>query len=106
MLLTTPNVENAASKASFIRSGSFLWFTEQDYKGQGHIMPLTQWQIHKVFTEAGFRFHWTGSFGEGASRLVKSPRLSLLAKLIALISSGDPELAKEIFVIVLEKPKD
>lgn len=105
MILSTPNVENAASKASFIRSGSFLWFTEQDYTEQGHMTPLTQWQIHKIFTEAGFRFLWAGSFGEQASFLVGSPRLGLLAWLVALVSTIDPQLAGEIFVAVLEKPE-
>lgn len=104
MILSTPNVENAASKASFIRSGSFLWFTEQDYAGQGHITPLTQWQIHKAFTEAGFRFLWTGSFGERASRLAGSPRLEVLARLVTLVSTINSQLAGEIFVAVLEKP--
>lgn len=104
MILTTPNIENPASKASFIRTGSFLWFTEQDYKGQGHIMPLTQWQIHKSFSEAGFCFPWAGSFGEGASRMVKSPRLNLLSKIVTLISATDSKLNGEIFVTVLEKP--
>ena len=103
MILSTPNVENAASKASFIRSGSFLWFTEQDYAEQGHITPLTQWQIDKAFTEAGFRFLWKGSFGERASHLAGSPRLEVLARLVALISTIDSQLAGEIFVAVLEK---
>ena len=104
MLLTTPNIENAGSKTAFIRSGSFLWFNEEDYINQGHITPLTQWQIKKSFEEAGFKFIWTGSFGEGATRLGGSPRLTLLAKLIAMLSTTDPELSREIFVAVVEKP--
>jgi 2-polyprenyl-3-methyl-5-hydroxy-6-metoxy-1,4-benzoquinol methylase len=104
MVLSTPNVDSTASKASFIRSGSFLWFTEADYEAHGHITPLTQWQIHKAFSEAGFRFLWKGSFGGGASQLVGSPRLKLLARLVDLISAADSQLAGEIFVAALEKP--
>ncbi|MGA8148701.1 MAG: methyltransferase domain-containing protein [Gallionellaceae bacterium] len=104
MVLSTPNVDTAASKASFIRSGSFLWFTEKDYEGHGHITPMTQWQLHKVFTEAGFRFLWKESYGEGASQLVGSPRLRLLTRLVGLISPADSQLAGEIFVAVLVKP--
>lgn len=104
MVLSTPNVESAASKASFVRSGQFLWFTEEDYLGQGHITPLTHWQIRKAFSESGLEFLWTGSFGAGASRLAGSPRLGLLAKVIAMISTSDPGLGGEIFVAVLEKP--
>ena len=104
LLLSTPNVENPGSKASFLRSGMFLWFTEADYEGQGHITPLTQWQMHKAFTEAGFVFKWKGSFGEGASRVSGSPRLQWLSKIVALLSATDPLLSKEIFVAALEKP--
>jgi hypothetical protein len=106
MLLSTPNLENAGSKASFLRSGFFLWFHEEDHEGHGHITPLTQWQIEKAFFEAGFRFRWKGSFGESASGLAGSPRLRLLARLVAMISSADPQLSGEIFVAILEKPRE
>ena len=79
ILLSTPNIENAGSKASFIRSGHFTWFAEKDYLGHGHITPLTHWQLDKSFLEAGFRFLWKGSYGSGASQLSGSPRLRLLA---------------------------
>lgn len=104
MVFSTPNIENAGSKASFIRSGYFLWFRDKDYAGHGHITPLTQWQIHMAFSEAGFHFRWKGSFGEGASEIRGSPRLRLLARFIALISCNDPQLGQEIFVAVVEKP--
>lgn len=104
ILLSTPNVESSGSKASFIRSGSFCWFSEKDYYSQGHITPLTQWQIDKSFAEAGFGFLWKGSFGERASQLSGSPRLRLLARAVALLSSTDPLLAREIFVAIAEKP--
>ena len=104
LILSTPNVENAGAKASFIRSGHFLWFNEKDYEGQGHITPLTQWQLKKSFAEAGLQFLWKGSFGEGASQLSGSPRLRLMAGLVKLLASIDPLLGHEIFVAVLKKP--
>lgn len=104
MILTTPNVDSPYSKAAFIRGGTFLWFSEADYKGHGHITPITQWQLKKSFGEAGFKFLWTGSYGEGASLLKGSHRLQLLAKLFAAISTEDPSLSREIFVMVIEKP--
>ncbi|MDE2150480.1 MAG: hypothetical protein KGJ55_11785, partial [Gammaproteobacteria bacterium] len=82
----------------------FLWFEKADYVGHGHITPLTQWQIHDAFTEAGLRFLWRGSFGAGASQLAGSPRLRLLARLVALLSALPRELGGEIYVAVLEKP--
>lgn len=104
LVISTPNVESAGSKASFVRSGSFLWFSDQDYDDQGHITPLTQWQIHKAFSEAGFQFRWKGSFGDGVRKIGGSPRLRMLAKLLAMFSSSDSQLGGEIFVAVLQKP--
>jgi SAM-dependent methyltransferase len=103
MILTTPNVDSPASKASFLRSGRFAWFTEHDYREQGHITPLTQWQIGDCFREAGFSFVWRGSFGQEHSRLAGSPRLRWLAKLACALSSTEDGLSGEIFVAVLEK---
>ena len=104
LIVSTPNVENAGAKASFIRSGHFLWFDEHDYEGQGHITPLTQWQMTRSFSEAGLRFLWQGSFGDGASRLGGSPRLRIIAHLIKLLASIDQALSREIYVAVLERP--
>jgi len=106
MLLSTPNVVGTASRALFARSGSFFWFDEEDYLEHGHITPLLPWQIHKASEEAGFRFRWKGSFGEVADQMAGWPRLRLLASLIAAVSTLDPQLAKEIFVAVLQKPSE
>ncbi len=103
LLLLTPNVENPRSKAMFVRSGTFAWFTDRDYEGHGHISPLTQWQLHKVFREAGFRIVWKGSFGESSTVFGWFSRVGLFATLVKLVSAIDGEMDKEIFVAVLEK---
>jgi cyclopropane fatty-acyl-phospholipid synthase-like methyltransferase len=104
LLVSTPNVENPRSKAMFVRSGTFNWFTDRDYDGHGHISPLTHSQLDKIFSEAGFRFVWRGSFGPGLTRSGMLSRAGLFAALVKLVSSIDGELDKEIFVAVLEKP--
>ena len=104
MLLSTPNVESAASITSLMRTGLFTWFLEANYHGDGHISPLTHWVIHKSFEEAGFRLISRSSFGEMADRYKGSPRLALLEKVIGLLSTKSPDLSKEIYVIALEKP--
>lgn len=105
MVLSTPNVENAVSKALFIHSSSFMWFAEKDYEGEGHITPLTQSQIHKVFTEAGFVFRWRGSFGDEAERVIaNSEQLKRLTRIVRSFSTVEEQLAREIYVAVLEKP--
>jgi 2-polyprenyl-3-methyl-5-hydroxy-6-metoxy-1,4-benzoquinol methylase len=105
MILTTPNLENSGSVASFIRSGNFLWFTDADYASQGHITPISPWQIRRSFQEAGFHFIWTGSYGKNASRLAGSPRLRALALLVKLASGTDSAYTGEIFVSVLERQR-
>ena len=105
MVLSTPNVENAVSKALFIQSNYFMWFADKDYEGEGHITPLTQSQIHRIFTEAGFVFRWKGSFGDEAERITTSSvKLRLLTRLVRFFSTLEVQLAREIFVAVLEKP--
>ncbi len=103
LILSTPNLNNPASFASFVRSGRFLWFGDVDYEVQGHITPITQWQIDKSFSEAGFKSIWRGSFGEGHSLAAGSPRLIMLSKLLSKLSGSDPDLSGEIYVIIFEK---
>jgi cyclopropane fatty-acyl-phospholipid synthase-like methyltransferase len=103
IILSTPNIESSASVASFLRSGCFAWFSDDDYVNQGHITPLSQWQMEKVFTEAGFKFLWKGSFGDGLRTTAGSPRLRFLAKALSIFSTKESTLRGEIFVCVLEK---
>jgi cyclopropane fatty-acyl-phospholipid synthase-like methyltransferase len=104
MVLTTPNVDSPASKASFLRFGTFYWFDDERYDIDGHITPLTQWQLDKAFTEAGFCFLWKGSFGDAMRHTAGSPRLRLVAELISRAGRLERELHGEIFVAVLERP--
>lgn len=103
LILSTPNLQNSGSIASFARTGSFLWFSDSDYELQGHISPLSAWQIEHCLTEAGFSLIWSGSFGKGASRLAGSPRLTMLAKLIDSLSGIPVEQRGEIYVCVAAK---
>jgi len=105
MLLTTPNIDSATSKAWFLRFGTFFWFDDARYRNDGHITPITQWQIDKAFTEAGFTFLWKGSFGDPLRPTIGSLRFRLLAKVISWISKQDARLGGEIFVAALEKPR-
>ena len=103
-ILSTPNIDSPASIASFLRSGTFLWFSDTEYQVDGHITPLSQWQLHKCLSEAGFLFRWKGSFGDAEQRIEGSPRLTLLTKGVKRLTSRSSDLEGEIFVAVLEKP--
>ncbi len=103
VVLSTPNIDCIASIVSFLRNGTFQWFSDLDYQRQGHITPLTQWQIHKCFLEAGFAIRWTGSYGNRDGHHEGSPRLLFLGKLLDRISVLKPQLKNQIFVAILEK---
>lgn len=104
VILSTPNVDCVPSIVSAMRTGTFQWFGETNYKRDGHITPLTQWQIDKCFKEAGFTFLWTGSYGDRDGWLRGSPRLLLLSKLIDRMTTLRNDLKNQIFVAVIEKP--
>lgn len=106
VILSTPNVDSVASIVSFMRNGTFQWFSDTNYIKDGHITPLTQWQIGKSFVEAGFEFDWTGSFGDPIEWLRGSPRLLLLSKLIDFLTTHKQDLKNQIFVAALEKPNE
>ena len=54
LVLSTPNIANPVSQAMFLRSGQFQWFSDTDYREQGHITPLSPWVLEKALQEAGF----------------------------------------------------
>ena len=103
VVLSTPNLQSSGSLASFIRSGEFLWFSDSDYKIQGHITPLTSWQIGHCLREAKFRPLWIGSFGTGSSKIAGSPRLKMLARIIEIFSAAPASMNGEVFVCIAQK---
>ncbi len=104
VLLTTPNIDSIPSKILFLSSGSFLWFEDQQYRSDGHISPLSQGQLQKIFSEAGFSLVAQSSFGSRFERLSGSPRLKLLTWLLGALFAPQPGLGGEIYVVVFERP--
>ena len=104
VILSTPNVDTAPSVARFLRSGHYQWFDEENYRDDGHITPLSQGQIDKCFTEAGFAINWKGSFGERTMLLRGSPRMMLMSFLLDKLMPLNDSLKQQIFVAVLQKP--
>ncbi len=55
VLLTTPNASGLYSRLRFFFTGQMAMFTDDAYASpNGHITPLTAWQLEKVFMENGF----------------------------------------------------
>lgn len=106
LILSTPNIDSPESQAAFIFRGTYLWFADDDYSREGHIMPLAQWTLRKAFAEAGFDFVWSGSFGRGSRKFKRAPHIKLLAMLVWLFSARKGRPGGQIFVAVLEKRAD
>lgn len=104
LLLSTPNLDTAASIAMFMRDLSFQWFAEDDYARDGHITPLSQWQLQKCHTEAGFTRVWEGSVGDPYGRVRGSPRMLWLARAIDLLMRRERGLRRQIYVALYQKP--
>lgn len=103
LVISTPNLDNAASIAGFIRSSTFQWFGDLEYKRDGHLTPLCQWQIRKCAAESGFQAVELTSFGDPYGTVRGSPRLLMLSKAIALLRPRN-DLNRQIFVGVFRKP--
>lgn len=104
LVMSTPNLDNTASILRFLRSGTFAWFGDMEYKRDGHLTPLTQWQIRKCAEEAGFQTVQLTSFGDPYGTVRGSPRLLMLSKVMNLMRLGKTELAGQIFVGAFRKP--
>ena len=101
IILTTPNTDNPISKAMFCRFGTHMWFSDEDYAAQGHITPLSRWQIHKIADEAGLDVLHEESFGDPFLRLGRWPKMRLFARLIERVSVGAAKFRGEVYVAVL-----
>ncbi|MES2298183.1 MAG: methyltransferase domain-containing protein [Pseudomonadota bacterium] len=104
LLLSTPNIDNIGAITQFLRRGTFTWFSDYEYEHDGHITPLTQWQIEKCFLEAGFRFLWRGSCGNRDHVFKPSRRARLARHILRWLARDRSALREAIFVAVLEKP--
>lgn len=102
LILSTPNIDNPVAKGMFLKSGTFQWFSDYNYDYDGHIMPLSQWLLHKIIQETGFSIEWLGTYGDpfaAARGLIKKS----LARIIQLFSSCKSDMSGEIVVVVLKK---
>jgi SAM-dependent methyltransferase len=53
-VMTTPSCDSLTSRISFLLRGYFPPFCESDYKGSGHITPITSIDFNRMCNEAGF----------------------------------------------------
>lgn len=56
LVVSTPNIESARSRAEFLLTGEFRYFTREDYERIGHRTALMGRMVRHVFESAGFEF--------------------------------------------------
>jgi len=55
LVISTPNIQSAASRIEFLRNGRFTWFRKADVPASGHISPLSRWQVDLAASRAGLK---------------------------------------------------
>ena len=108
LLVSTPNLGSPVSQAMFATRGNFQWFSDGDYRKEGHIMPLSPSVLRRCWTEAGFECRWEGSVGDPMRMLDAKAdrRLRWIAKLLAAVSGTPEALRGEVYLAVLQRRGD
>lgn len=93
LIVTTPNIASPVSKARFLATGRFQWFTEADRSSLGHLSPISPWLLVDALADAGFEQIALESFGDARTSLAGWWKLRALARFFSFLarSSGDPE---------------
>ena len=96
VLLTTPNIDTPRSILNLVRAGTFKGFSDGDYRKDGHITHLSQWQIGKCMESAGLRLDAVETFGPPWGKGVRH----LGAKFLWLLARNNPRRIGTIVVAV------
>lgn len=103
LVLSTPNIANPVSQALFLRRGRFQWFRDEDYVEQGHITPLSPWQIEKILAECGFELRAELAVSSPFRRVRKLGfSVRVLSRLFALLSGLPRSRRGELWLIRAE----
>lgn len=106
IVLSTPNLANPASQALFVRQGDFQWFSEIDYREQGHIMPLAPSVLRRCFAEQDYALLMQGSVSNPYRQMRSLRKLGrrLVAHALSLISATPRALRGEVYLGVWRRP--
>ena len=107
LVLSTPNIANPVSQALFLRRGNFQWFRDQDYAEQGHITPLSPWQIEKALAECGFALCAERAVSNPFRRVRKlGLAVRLLSRVFALLTGLPRSRRGELWLVRAEAVAD
>ena len=102
LILTTPNVDSALSRAIWITAGHFQWFSEKEYRTDGHIMPLTWWTLSRALRDTGFLVDQRTSACPFETGFLGWWKMRLLAMLLAAVDPGQTPQG-QISIVVATK---
>ncbi len=106
LIVTTPNPASPVSKARFVRTGHFQWFTDEDRRALGHVSPFTPRLLCDAIDSAGLRMASLDSFGDPRERVNGWWKLLLLARIVALLARGSGDPDGDLLIAVAEKPRE
>lgn len=103
LILTTPNVDSALSRAMLVRFGAFGWFSQDNYQVDGHITPIPLTVLRNAMAEAGFNILEVTSAGKREAAFWSWWKMHVFAALLRVVDSCNTE-QNEILVVLARKP--
>ncbi len=103
LLLSTPNLETALSKAMYVSSATARWYTDRDYMDYGHITPMPLWVLRKALLEAGFKIERVTSQGEYTGPWKGWRKMQILTALFRFLDRVNSPQG-DILIILAQKP--
>ena len=107
VLITTPNVESALSRTTFLFSGLFEHFSNEDYRGSGHINPMTMHELMIIADGVGAKMLSVRTLCQmpwlTASRRVTTVLASLVSAMLRPFMGRNA--GGDILCAVLQKPQ-
>ena len=101
LILSTPNLDTPRSILNFVRHGTFKFFDDHHHAKDGHISPLSQWQLKTAIADGGLDLRALETVGAPYGT---GPR-HLGAKLLGLLARRNPYKAGVIVVASATKPR-
>jgi hypothetical protein len=78
-----------------------MWFNDENYENEGHITPITQWQINKFTRESKMKIVSLTTFGDPYEETKRSwKKLYVFARLLEKLYSKSSSLKGSILVAV------
>lgn len=103
LIVSTPNIASPASRAAYVRTGEFRWFSGENYTTDGHITPITLAGLRAMMTETGFAPGEITSVGAVRWDGIVHWKTRLLVGLVEFLARDKP-LSGDVLVVSARRP--